>query len=63
MKIVCEDCGSENVQTREWVYVNTDDSAGGGTGDLEDNWCDNCKGYVYLIMEDEFLEQQKEDNN
>ena len=37
---ICETCGSQEVQSLVWIYLNSGDRAG---GDPEDrNYCDNC---------------------
>lgn len=51
---VCEDCGSEEVQSLEWVNINTGISTGGNMGDLQDQWCDNCKEHKYAITKKEY---------
>lgn len=63
MKIVCEKCGSDQIQTLDWVYVNTDKVAGYGPGELKDNWCPVCEDHVYFMNEEDFLEKKKEDDD
>jgi len=47
-KLVCEECGGTNIQTKAWVDPN-------GNGDYidlmegdddDDNWCDDCQDHL-----------------
>jgi len=63
MKIVCEECGSDQIQTLEWVDVNTGKSVQSGPGELNDNWCNKCKEHVYFMNEEDYLEKKKQDDD
>lgn len=43
---ICEECGSDKIQTLEWVEVNTNKVIGGGIGDENDRWCPICEKHV-----------------
>ena len=58
--LVCEDCGSEDVQILQWVNPNTGENFGGTGEDRDDNWCDNCKEHTRLITKEEYIENQEE---
>jgi hypothetical protein len=60
MKLVCEECGSDKIQTLQWVDVNTEEIRGAGPGEYEDNWCDECQDHTEFINEDEFLTKKEE---
>ena len=48
--LVCSKCGSENVETKAWVDVNTDEVLSDASeGNIKDNWCRNCEEYVLVI--------------
>lgn len=48
-KLVCTNCGSDNVHTRAWVNANTNEYISDiSDGEAEDNWCANCKGHHKL---------------
>jgi hypothetical protein len=55
MKLVCEECGSDNIQTLMWVGVNTNEVGDSGPGETNDNWCNECESHVDFIDEEEFL--------
>lgn len=40
---VCSECGSTNVQTKMWVYLNTNEpDSEVSDGEAQDNWCCDC---------------------
>ena len=41
-KYVCEKCGSEDVDQRVWVNLNTEQIMDLSSGEIEDNWCNDC---------------------
>ena len=51
----CADCGSENVEQKAWIDLNTEmacDSC--SNGDMEDNWCRDCMEHCKIkYTEDE----------
>jgi hypothetical protein len=55
MKIVCEECGSDSIQTLMWVGVNTNEVGDSGPGETNDNWCNKCESHVDFVDEEEFL--------
>lgn len=47
MKWVCSDCGSDQVQTKKWVDLNTDEPVSDcSDGDTSDNWCEGCESHT-----------------
>ena len=46
--LVCEDCGSRDIETMAWVKVNENDRCNGyvGVEDSDNNWCYNCQDHV-----------------
>jgi hypothetical protein len=63
MKLVCEECGSDQIQSKEWVWVNSAKLEGGYSGEREDNWCCKCEDHVYFTTEEKWLEHKKELDN
>lgn len=55
-KQVCSNCGSDQVQTVMWVWVNTDipDGEYGQPDDLENFWCAGCEEHHALMTEEDF---------
>jgi hypothetical protein len=49
--LVCENCGSCDVETSAWVKVNEYDRCDEyiGLEDNENNWCCDCEEHVHLI--------------
>lgn len=48
-KLVCENCGGTNIETKAWVDVNTNEVLDDcSDGDIEDNWCRDCCSHVYF---------------
>ena len=54
MKIVCEKCGSANVQHAYWVNPNSEEVLEPfGTWCYDDNsWCENCQEHTKLVEKD-----------
>ena len=46
---VCEECGSDDVETRMWMNLKTGHSEP-ISNDLEDNWCNRCEDHVSLML-------------
>ena len=50
---VCKKCGSQGVQVKEWVNINTGANCG-AVGDMdlnepENNWCPDCEEGTVII--------------
>jgi len=60
MAYVCEECGSDKVQTLAWVDFNTDQYVSEGPGGTEDNWCPVCMEHINIISEKDYKENQDE---
>ena len=62
--LVCEECGSSDVQIKAWINANTlqfvDDS---GDCDRYSNWCGNCQEHVYLCSRSNYLKNREKDND
>ena len=55
---VCDYCGSEEVQTKAWIIINTEEVM----DTLDDiYWCDGCKDEVNAITYFEFKEKIAEE--
>jgi hypothetical protein len=53
--LVCECCGSKNVESMAWVKVNGDRVSNYvGTLGEENNWCPECEEHVRLITQTEY---------
>lgn len=49
MKLVCERCGSAQIQTLCWVDPNTRKVIAAGPGEVTDNWCEVCEEHVDFV--------------
>lgn len=52
MKTVCVECGSDKVQTMEWVDINTGEpqgEVGAGSTEESNNWCPDCDEHTKVI--------------
>jgi hypothetical protein len=49
--LVCEECGSHNVETQAWVKVNENNKCSDylGIDDDGNNWCNDCQEHVPFI--------------
>ena len=56
-KLVCAECGGDNIEHKCWVDVNSDlvlDNC--SDVDIEDNWCRDCEMHVnFKMIENEDL--------
>lgn len=44
IKEICANCGSDKVQTKMWVEINTNEVKDvTSDGESEDNWCPDCE--------------------
>lgn len=50
--LVCETCGSTEVQVLAWIDANTNEYKTEGLGDKNSSWCENCKAHVNLVEEE-----------
>lgn len=57
---VCDECGSDNIQTQAWVDPNTRIFIGTTGIDREDNWCDECEDHQPFCTLKEFKERMEE---
>lgn len=56
--LVCENCGSSNVQTKMWVDANTNEIKDSvSDGESNDNWCEDCETHPNLITHKEFKDK------
>lgn len=55
---VCEKCGSDNVEERIWVNVNTKEIS--GTCEDDEGYCNDCQLHVKIIPEDQFVEDDED---
>lgn len=58
-RIVCETCGSSDIEELQWRKVNTGEFSGLGNNETEDRWCCNCQENTDFITEEEFKKQKK----
>ncbi len=57
--VVCEECGSDNIQTQAWVNPNARTFIGTTGIDRYDNWCE-CEDHQSFITLREFKERMQE---
>lgn len=60
--LVCEVCGSEDIQGRAWVDINKKkpEIEFVDSGDIDDNWCKSCESHTSFITKGEFEESKSE---
>lgn len=60
-ELVCEECGSLNVQEKAWVAVNEDNAyVEGCSEDDDDRYCEECQEHVDFCTRKEFEEEMDE---
>ena len=62
--LVCEECGSEKVQTLAWVECNTNNyiSEGPSEGaDEQDNWCPDCDKHCSFTSKAEYEKRNNDE--
>lgn len=60
--MVCQKCGSKSVDIKVWVDANTNEITGiASDGDSDDTWCNDCQDHTGLIIEDEYVESERND--
>lgn len=52
--LVCEKCGSKDVEYLAWVDANTHEYKCSSDLDEEGNFCNKCREHVYLVTEKEY---------
>jgi len=59
--LVCEKCGSEDIEQLEWHKVNTNEFSGLGSdyNDEEVQWCCTCEKHVSFLEKSEFDKLKK----
>ena len=61
-RLVCADCGSEDVQVRAWVNPNlsvlSNDDLEFDPNESEDTWCNDCEEHSGIVLKSEY---EKED--
>ena len=57
--IVCEECGSRDIQTQAWVDPNSHRYIDETGIDRDDNWCDGCQTNTYFCSKAEFMERME----
>ena len=49
---VCSECGSDKVQEKQWVEINTNKLCGSASSnsknDILDYWCPDCEDHVQI---------------
>ncbi len=58
--LVCNECGSTDVQEQAWVEVNTKVYVGFNGDDRDDRWCEECEEHNRLCSMKEFSEKMQE---
>ena len=57
---VCAECGSDKVQVKEWVEINTGKNMGATSNGNEpqDNWCPTCGTHGLIINKSSFKQKE-----
>jgi Zn finger protein HypA/HybF involved in hydrogenase expression len=58
--LVCPNCGSENMEWKCWVKVNTPEITEGAVYGDTDYWCPDCETHQLPINKEEFINNGKE---
>ena len=59
MKLVCENCGSFDIEVLAWIKVNSQIASYETYQDEQDDrWCCQCSEHVNFITEEEWKENQ-----
>lgn len=58
--VVCDECGSDDIQTQAWVDPNTHIFIGTTGIDRDDNWCGECEDHQPFCTLKEFKERMEE---
>lgn len=53
--LVCPNCGSENMEWKCWVKVNTNSVGDSAVFGIEDCWCPNCETHQLPINKEEYV--------
>lgn len=57
--IVCDECGSKNIQQQAWIEPNTYEYIGTTECDKDDNWCEECEAHLPFCTLKEFKERMQ----
>jgi len=49
-KWICDECGSDKVQSQYWVDLNTGETQGMVSDEAADNWCEGCQQHVDVVF-------------
>lgn len=52
--LVCDECGSREIQMMAWVDPNTLEYVSSIDADADDQWCDACQEHVWFCLLEEF---------
>ena len=60
-KLVCENCGSSDIEVMAWIKVNGDNILSYETyqDEQDDRWCCKCEEHVKFMTEQEFKNKPK----
>lgn len=56
---VCPECGSDNVQAKMWVNVNTNNVCGEAMEDDDEYYCEDCKNHIGKVSEEIMMPRKK----
>lgn len=59
--LVCDNCGSDQVQTKQWIWINTKKYAGDVEASKDDNWCEACQTHPAIVTHKEYEENNQPD--
>ena len=53
---VCAKCGSEEIQAKAWIYLNTEEvcSCCDIMNEQDDYWCEDCEEHCDIITKEEY---------
>ena len=57
--LVCDECGSLDIQQLVWVEPNTHEYIGATEYDKDDNWCGECDDHLHFTSLREFKERMQ----
>jgi len=56
--LVCEDCGSTDIEQKAWVDANTNEFSGDAGDSRQERWCNDCQDHVDFCNQEDFIEEE-----
>ncbi len=59
MKLVCAECGGENIKAKAWVDSNTAEFISDLSNSKDNLWCSDCKAHTDQISTHQYKTRKK----